>query len=133
MLDPRVVEAHPLQRLDDLHFELVVTALGNPRQRHSLDLCGDALILDLVDFLVGVGDRVDDRHHARGQLHFHRGQRNRAFLAVGILALSFGLLGEFGEFRGGLLALGRLLAAHRFGRGLRAGLAASASSRMALP
>ena len=36
VLDARVVEAHPLEQLDALEFELVVAALSWPRQNLAL-------------------------------------------------------------------------------------------------
>ena len=113
VLDPDVVETHPFQQFDDFRFELVVAAFGYPRQRRSLDQRGNPLVLHLVDFFVRRGDRVEDRHHARRQLRFHRGQRNRAFLALAVLAVSLGL--DVGELGGGFLALGGLRFALGFG------------------
>ena len=64
VLDAGVVEAHPLDSLDDLRLELVVAALGRPRQRRALMQGGDSLVLELVQLLVDFGDGVE-RSRAR--------------------------------------------------------------------
>src|SRR5215204_3561213 len=98
MLEAPVVEAHLLQQLDDLILAFLVAPFGRARQFGALDQRRDALLLGLGDLLVGLGYRVEDREHARLQLRFHRRQRNRAFLALAVLAFGFRFGIEFRRF-----------------------------------
>src|SRR6267154_2071854 len=97
MRDAGVVEPHLAQQLDHLVLRLVVATLGGARQLGALDDRGDALVLDLVELFVDVGDGVENPHHAGLQLRFHRGQRGSSFLAVLALALGFGLFAELDD------------------------------------
>ena len=86
LLDAHVVKSYPFDLPDHFALELVVAALGHAGQRLALAQSVDALVLQLLELLVQFGDGVEDRQYARLQLGLHRGQRNRAFLALGLLA-----------------------------------------------
>jgi hypothetical protein len=106
VLDARVVEAHPFDVVDDLRLELLVAPLGYARQRLALLQGIDPLVLKPVQSFVGFCDRVKGRERARLQLRLHRGQRDRALLAFGLLDGELAL--DLGEFLRNIFAVGNV-------------------------
>src|SRR5947208_5127004 len=96
VLDAGVVEFDLAQGLDNLVLQLVVAALGGARQLGRLNDRGDALVLDLGELFVAIGDAIENRHHAGPQLGFHRGERGASFLAV-FFAVAFALFAQLDD------------------------------------
>src|SRR5689334_8539459 len=112
VFDARVVEAHAFDVVNDLRLELLVAPLGYARQRLALLQRIDPLVLQPVQSFVGFRDSVKGRERARLQLRFHRGQRDRAFLAFCLLdgELAF----DLGEVLRNIFAIGGVSTFARF-------------------